>query len=73
MDLQLLPTDIIKNISNHLIKNHDFILNEIMHFKLDVGLTNFVFPNNLKKIENLIRSTKKHTILYIQIYEILNK
>jgi hypothetical protein len=48
MDLQLLPTDIIKNISKHLIKNDDFRLNKIMHFKLDIGLTNFFFPNNLK-------------------------
>jgi hypothetical protein len=31
MDLQLLPTDIIKNISKYLIKNDDFRLNKIMH------------------------------------------
>jgi len=48
MDLQLLPTDIIKNISKHLIKNDDFRLNKIMHGKIDIGLTNFFFPNNLK-------------------------
>ncbi len=30
MDLHLLPTDIIKYISKHLIKNHDFRLNKIM-------------------------------------------
>ena len=29
--------------------------------------------DKLKQIENLIQSTKKHTILYIQIYDILNK
>ena len=48
IDLQLLPTDIIKNISKHLIKNDDFRLNEIMHCKIDIGLTNFFFPGNLK-------------------------
>jgi hypothetical protein len=48
MDLQLLPTDIIKNISRHLIKNDDFRLNEIMHCKIDIGLTNFFFPGNLQ-------------------------
>ena len=41
MNLQLLPTDIIKNISKHLIQNDDFRLNEIMHGKIDIGLTNF--------------------------------
>ena len=50
MDLQLLPTDIVKNISKYLIKNDDFRLNKIMHFKIDIGLTNFFFPNNIKSI-----------------------
>jgi hypothetical protein len=46
--MQLLPTDIIKNISKHLIKNGDFRLNKIMHIKLDIGLTNIFFSNILK-------------------------
>ena len=48
MDLQKLPTDIIKIISKHLIKD-DFKFNEIMYNKIDTGLTNFFFKpfNNI--------------------------
>ena len=49
IDLQLLPTDIIKNISKHLIKNDDFRLNEIMHCKIDIGIY-FSMDNKNKNI-----------------------
>ncbi len=66
MDLQLLPTDIIKNISKYLIKNDDFRLNKKLHFKLDIGLTNFFSPNNLKVNEclGLYLGSNKYTQYY---------
>ena len=48
IDLQKIPTDIIKHISKYLINNDDFRFNKIMHCKIDIGLTNFFFPNNFK-------------------------
>ena len=47
MNLQELPTDIIKIISKHLINQNDFRFNKIMHCKIDIGLTNFFFPKKL--------------------------
>ena len=74
MDLQLLPTDIIKNISKYLIKNDDFRLNKIMHFKLDIGLTNFFFPNNLKvnKYLGLYLGPNKYTQYYKPYNNLMN-
>ena len=70
MDLQLLPTDIIKNISKHLIQNDDFRLNEIMHGKIDIGLTNFFFNNNNLKVNKylaLYLGPNKYTQYYTSI------
>jgi len=74
MDLQLLPTDIIKNISKYLIKNDDFRLNEIMHCKIDIGLTNFFFPNNLKvnKYLGLYLGPNKYTQYYKPYNNLMN-
>ena len=73
MDLQLLPTDIIKNISKHLIQNDDFRLNEIMHGKIDIGLTNFFFNNNNLKVNKylaLYLGPNKYTQYYISSHNL---